>query len=323
MEKITFEVTEEAEGMRLDKYLATMLPRLSRTYIQKLIENGDITCNDTVVRSKDSVKLDDRILILLPDPQDLSVAPEDIPLDIVYEDDDVILINKPKGMVVHPAAGHYTGTMVNGLLYHCKDSLSGINGILRPGIVHRIDKDTTGIVVACKNDEAHRNLAEQFKVHSITRAYEALVYGTFSDTKGRIEGNIGRCPSDRLKMAITASGKPAVTNYEVKELFGKKFSHVICRLETGRTHQIRVHMSSIRHPLLGDTVYGAANDPFHLQGQALHAGVLGFVHPKSGEYMEFQAPAPEYFTKLKETLRSREGSVLVVNNSKEKDGEPA
>lgn len=311
MEEIMLYVSVEQEGLRLDKCIAVLYPELSRSYVQKLIESEKVFLNDAPARSKDTVKEEDEIRVLLPEPEGLSVEPENIPLDIVFEDEDIIVVNKPKGLVVHPAAGHYTGTLVNGLLYHCGDSLSGINGILRPGIVHRIDKDTTGILVVCKNDIAHRSLAEQFKVHSITRRYNAVVYGAFEASQGRIETYICRHPEDRLKMTVSASkGKYAATNYRVLEQFGKKYAHVVCELETGRTHQIRVHMSSIGHPLLGDTVYGQKKDPFHLEGQALHAGVLGFIHPRTGAYVEFSSEPPKYFTDLLAKLKRQEGSIL-------------
>lgn len=304
MEEIKFIAQEADEGFRLDKCIALNYPEVSRSYVQKLIESGGAWLNGNTGRSKDFVKAGDEIKVLLPAPEGLEVEAENIPLDIVYEDEDVIVVNKPKGMVVHPAAGHYTGTLVNGLLYHCKGSLSGINGILRPGIVHRIDKDTTGILVACKNDIAHRNLAEQFKEHSITRRYNALVYGSFKQTEGHIESFISRNPDERLKMMVNpVRGKYAATNYRVIEQFGSRYSHIVCTLETGRTHQIRVHMSHMGHPLLGDTIYGHKKDPFQLTGQALHAGVLGFVHPVTGEYMEFSAELPTYFTELMKKLR--------------------
>jgi len=240
----------------------------------------------------------DTISFEVPEAVELEIVPEDIPLDIVYEDHDVILVNKPKGMVVHPAAGHYSGTLVNALMFHCKDDLSGINGVLRPGIVHRIDMDTTGILIVCKNDLAHTSIAEQLKEHSITRRYQAIVHGVLKDDEGTIDAPVGRHPQDRKKMCINhQNGKHAVTHYRVLNRF-KNFTHIECRLETGRTHQIRVHMASLNHPLLGDAVYGPAKCPYKLQGQTLHAGVLGFVHPRTGEYMEFEAPLPEYFQKL-------------------------
>lgn len=307
MEEIKFVATETDEGLRLDKCIAVNHPAVSRSYVQKLIESGGAWINGNTGRCKDFVKEGDEIKVLIPAPEGLEVDAEEIPLDIIYEDEDVIVVNKPKGMVVHPAAGHFTGTLVNGLLYHCKGTLSGINGILRPGIVHRIDKDTTGIIVACKNDIAHRNLAEQFKEHTITRRYDALVYGTFKEPEGRVESFISRNPDERMKMMVNQSskGKLAITNYRVKEQFGTKYSHVECRLETGRTHQIRVHMTHLGHPLLGDTVYGPKKDPFGLVGQTLHAGVLGFQHPTTGEYMEFSSKLPDYFCELIQKFRNQ------------------
>ncbi len=299
------EIEEEYDDIRVDKVLSAYLPDLSRTYIQKLIEGGMVTLFGKKLKANFKVSTGQELDVLLPEPETLKVEPENIPLDILYEDSDVIVINKPKNMVVHPAAGHYSGTLVNALLYHCRDSLSGINGVMRPGIVHRIDKDTTGALVVCKNDTAHQLLAAQLKEHSITRRYEAIVYHSFQELEGRVEGPIGRHPSERTKMAINyKNGKDAVTNYRVLENFGSSYAHIECRLETGRTHQIRVHMSSLHHPLLGDTVYGPAKDPFHLEGQTLHARVLGFVHPTTKEYMEFEAPVPEYFHKLIQKLRN-------------------
>lgn len=303
MEELTLYVTKEQEGLRLDKCIAVLVPGLSRSYVQKLIGEGSVLLNDAAARAKDAVKDLDEIRVMLPRPQELSVEAENIPLEIVFEDKDIVIVNKPKGMVVHPAAGHFSGTLVNGLLYHCGASLSGINGVLRPGIVHRIDKDTTGILVVCKNDAAHKSLAEQFKAHSITRRYEAIVYGAFDEPEGRIETFLCRHPEDRLKMTVSASkGKYAATNYRVLGQCEKKYSHILCTLETGRTHQIRAHMSGVGHPLLGDTVYGPKKDPFHMDGQALHAGVLGFLHPGTGEYVEFSAPLPEYFQGLLQML---------------------
>ena len=237
--------------------------------------------------------------MLLPKPEELNVEPENIPLDILYEDDDLLVVNKPKGMVVHPAAGHSSGTLVNAVLYHCRGNLSGINGVLRPGIVHRIDMDTTGALVICKSDFAHQSLAEQLSVHSITRKYRAIVHGNLKEDEGTVRGAIGRHPTDRKKMAINErNGKPAVTHYRVLERFGN-YTYIECQLETGRTHQIRVHMASIAHPLLGDAVYGPKKCPVkNLQGQTLHAMVLGFIHPRTGAYMEFEAPLPEYFSNL-------------------------
>ena len=295
-------VGEDREGIRIDRYLADIEGMPSRSYLQKLLADGAVTVNQSKVKAKYVVSAGDEIEVLMPEPVELEAQPENIPLDIIYEDNDIVVINKPKGMVVHPGAGHYSGTLVNGLLYHCKDELSGINGVLRPGIVHRIDMNTTGVLVVCKNDTSHQFIAEQLKVHSITRRYEAIVHGTVKED-GTVEGAIGRKPNDRIKMAIVSKGgKPAVTHYHVIEQL-KGFTHISCELETGRTHQIRVHMSSKNHPILGDNLYGPLKCPFSLEGQTLHAMVLGFDHPTTGEYVEFTAPLPEYFEKLLEKLR--------------------
>lgn len=303
MEKIKFEIEPEMEGTRIDKCITVWKEDVSRSYIQKLIEQGNVTINGLPVKAKALPKAGDIVEVLLPEPIGLTIPAEPIPLSILYEDADVILINKPKGMVVHPAAGHYTGTLVNGLLYHCGDTLSGINGILRPGIVHRIDMDTTGVLVVCKNDKAHQSLAEQLKVHSITRKYEAIVQHSFQEENGIVDAPIGRHPTERTKMAVNQkNGKNAVTHYKVLQNFKKGYAHIECQLETGRTHQIRVHMAHIGHPLVGDTIYGSSKNPFHLQGQTLHAKVLGFVHPSTGNYMEFEAPLPEYFSTLLKKL---------------------
>ena len=292
-------------GMRIDKYLAEKFPEQSRSYLQKLVKEQQVLIHDNVVKSNYKLRKGDRITLTIPEPVELNIKAEPIPLDILYEDDDILIINKPKDMVVHPSPGHMTGTLVNGILYHCKDQLSGINGVMRPGIVHRIDKDTTGVLVVCKNDMAHMNISEQLKVHSITRKYNAIVYHNFIDEVGTVDAPIGRHPVDRKKMAVNEkNGKRAVTHYRVIErLKNNRFTLVECQLETGRTHQIRVHMAKIQHPLLGDTVYGPSNQPYKLQGQCLHARVLGFQHPRTGEYMEFKAPLPDYFMKLLEELR--------------------
>lgn len=303
-EKIERIAENDAEGLRIDKYLTILEPNLSRSYLQKLIAEGHITVNDRIVKANYRISEGDELSYFIPAPAELCILPESLPLEILYEDSDIIVINKEKGMVVHPAAGHTTGTLVNGLLYHCKDSLSGINGIARPGIVHRIDKDTTGVLVVCKNDHSHQRIAEQLKVHSITRRYHAICYRSFEQQEGRVEAPIGRHPTDRKKMAVNhRNGKPAITNYRVLETLSGKYSYIECTLETGRTHQIRVHLSSIGHPILGDTVYGSAKNEFHLQGQTLHAKVLGFQHPTTGSYMEFEAPLPDYFKQLLSKLR--------------------
>lgn len=296
-------VGEQEGGVRIDKYLADTAGQLSRSYIQKLLKEGRVLVNGKTVKASYVVEDEDVLSMDIPKAVEPEIEPEAMELDILYEDDDVILINKPKGMVVHPAAGHYSHTLVNGLMYHCLGNLSGINGVLRPGIVHRIDMDTTGVLIVCKNDMAHNSIAAQLKEHSITRRYQAIVHGVIKEDEGSIDAPIGRHPVERKKMSINYNnGKPAVTHYKVLTRF-KDFTHVECRLETGRTHQIRVHMASIRHPLLGDCVYGPARCPVPgLTGQTLHAGVLGFIHPRTGAYMEFSASLPDYFSKLLRTL---------------------
>ena len=306
MEIYDYTVEKEESGIRIDRYLAEKDSGLSRSFIQKLLKDGQITVGDKAAKSNYKVRENDRIHLEIPDSSEPDIVPEDIPLDILYEDEDVLIVNKPKGMVVHPSAGHYSGTLVNAIMYHCKDSLSGINGQIRPGIVHRIDMDTTGSLIVCKNDESHVNIAEQIKEHTVNRIYVGIVCGNVTEDEGTIEGAIGRHPVDRKKMAVNEkNGKPAITHYKVLERFGN-YTYMQFQLETGRTHQIRVHMASIGHPLLGDTLYSSGRSPFkHLQGQTLHAKTIGFVHPKSGEYMEFSAPLPEYFDNLLKLLKSR------------------
>ena len=307
MNSQTFEIAEtEDAGIRLDRYLTEMLPDYSRSYLQTQIKEENILVNDRPVKVSYLTRAGDEITVKDIELREPEILPENIPLDILYEDEDVILVNKPKGMVVHPAAGHSSGTLVNALMYHCKDSLSGINGVMRPGIVHRIDKDTTGVIIACKNDRAHRIIAEQLKEHSITRRYNAIVYQPIAED-GTVDAPIGRNPSknpeERKKMAIDpVNGRRAVTHYHVIENLGGKYSYVECTLETGRTHQIRVHMASIGHPLLGDPVYCRKKE-YTEHGQVLHARVFGFVHPTTGEYMEFEAPLPDYFTGLLQRLK--------------------
>lgn len=297
----TFEVTEAYDEERLDKFLAVLYPAYSRSFFQKLIREHRVMVND-MPESKVSARLHymDVVSVTVPEAAETAILPEDIPLDILYEDDDILIVNKPKGMVVHPCPGHYSGTLVNAVMYHCKDKLSGINGEIRPGIVHRIDMDTTGSLIVCKNDNAHHRIAEQIKVHSVNRVYRGIVQGVVKQDSGRIEGAIGRHPTQRKKMAVVRQGgKPAVTHYQVLERF-RDATYMEFRLETGRTHQIRVHMASIGHPLLGDSLYGSSKNPYHLKGQTLHAYSIGFLHPSNDSYVEFTAPLPEYFTELLE-----------------------
>lgn len=302
MEQFRFEVTEELEDERIDKCLAMLIDSLSRSFIQKLIKEEAVTVNDVPVKGSYRVKAEDIISFELPESVEPDIEPENIPLEILYEDKDVIVVNKPKGMVVHPAAGHYSGTLVNALMYHCGGELSGINGFMRPGIVHRIDMDTTGSIIACKNNTAHNSIAEQLKEHSITRRYVAICYGCIKEDEGTIDKPVGRHPAERKKMAVNErTGKRAVTHYRVLKRF-ENYTYIECRLETGRTHQIRVHLASIGHPLLGDEIYSNRKCPFRLQGQTLHAKTLGFIHPATGEYVEVEAPLPEYFSHLLEIL---------------------
>lgn len=302
MEKLSFNINSEEEGQRIDKYLSTMIEGKSRSFVQGLIDEKKVKANNKVIKSNYKLKKGDFIEVEVPEPVELNVSAEEMNLDIVYEDEDVLVVNKEKGIVVHPAPGNYTGTLVNGILHHCSD-LSGINGVIRPGIVHRIDKDTSGILVIAKNDEAHNDLAAQFKEHSIKREYYALVEGKFSKVEDTVDKPISRDKKERIKMAINSDGKRAVTHYEVLEQYDKGVSLVKCTLETGRTHQIRVHMASIGHPLVGDLVYGYKRQKFNIEGQALHAKTLGFIHPRTKEYMEFTSELPNYFKELLEKLR--------------------
>lgn len=285
---------------RIDKYISEQIPELSRSYVQQLLKEHKILVNKRECKANYKCKPKDQIIIFYDEPKELEVTAENIPLNIVYEDNSIIIVNKPKNMVVHPAAGHTHGTLVNALLYHCKDSLSSINGVIRPGIVHRIDRNTTGILVVCKNDRAHKMLAEQLKEHSITRKYHAICYGTFKDLEGTINAPIGRHPVDRKKMAINSkNGREAITHYRVLQTLSNGCSYIECSLETGRTHQIRVHMASIGHPLVGDDVYGPKNPKIKgLEGQTLHAKVLGFIHPDTNEYIEFDSELPVYFQEM-------------------------
>ena len=300
MEKLFF--TIEKGGERIDKYLSEQLEDMTRSHNQKLIKEYMVRVNGMAVKSNFKLSASDQIEVEIPELKEPDILPENIPLDILYEDQDILVVNKPKGMVVHPAPGHYTGTLVNAIMYHCKDNLSGINGVMRPGIVHRIDMDTTGSLLICKNDRAHQALAEQLKEHSITRKYHAIVHGRLKEDEGTIDKPIGRHPIDRKKMSVhCTNGREAITHYRVLKRF-QQFTYIECQLETGRTHQIRVHMSSIGHPILGDQVYGPAKCPYKLQGQTLHAKVLGITHPTTGEYMEFDAPLPDYFQGLLEKM---------------------
>ncbi len=307
-DRFSYEVTNEYEGFRIDKLISELLPDMSRSYVKKLIDDDKVIMNGKKVKASTSVSENDLIEMDIPDAIVPEIVAEDIPLDIVYEDKDVLVVNKPKDMVVHPAAGHYSGTLVNAVMYHCGLDLSGINGVMRPGIVHRIDKDTTGSVIICKNDAAHQSIAAQLKEHSINRVYHAIVHGILKEDEGTIDKYIGRSTNDRKKMAIVKderTGKRAVTHYRVLKRFEEdKMTYIECKLETGRTHQIRVHMSSIGHPLLGDETYGSGRKSrFKLQGQCLHAKTLGFIHPTTGEYIETDAPLPEYFQHLLEVLK--------------------
>ena len=296
---------ENQEGELSDRYLSEEMEDRSRSYIQKLIKDQYVIVNQKPVKANYRLSLGDMVEITLPEAKEPDIIPENIPLDILYEDQDIIIVNKPKQMVVHPAPGHYSGTLVNALMYHCGQELSGINGTMRPGIVHRIDMDTTGSLIVCKNDMAHQSLSEQLKVHSIKRVYVAIVHGNIKEDNGTVNAPIGRHPTERKKMSIhTKNGRNAITHYKVLERFGE-YTYIQCELETGRTHQIRVHMASIGHPLVGDQVYGPRKCPFpKLQGQTLHAKTLGIIHPRTGEYLEINAPLPDYFIELLDRLRN-------------------
>lgn len=306
MEQRELTLAPESVGLRLDRWLAEQCPDLSRSQLQNLIEAGSVTCNGSPLNKKDKLKAGQTILLTLPDPQPIEAQPQNIPLDIVYEDDSLLVVNKPKGMVVHPAPGNPDGTLVNALLWHCKGSLSGIGGEIRPGIVHRIDKDTSGLLVVAKDDATHIGLSQQMAVHSVERAYRTIVYGGFAQDEGFVESNLGRSKTDRKKMAVYPASEPhtkyAYTGYQVLERLNN-FTMLECRLKTGRTHQIRVHMASIQHPVAGDPVYGPHNCITSLHGQCLHAKTLGFVHPITGEHLRFDSELPEYFTHFLATLR--------------------
>lgn len=303
MEQFTYQFSlDDPEDERLDKWISEALEGLSRSFIQKCIKEDKVLVNGTPQKASYRLKTDDEIVFSIPEAAQPDITPEDIPLSILYEDDDLLVIDKPKNMVVHPAPGHYSGTIVNAVMYHCQNDLSGIGGVMRPGIVHRIDKDTTGSIIICKNDKAHLSIAAQLKEHSITRKYRAIVCGVIRDEEGSVDAPIGRDPQNRKRMAVNhKNGKSAVTHYRVLQRF-KNYTYIECQLETGRTHQIRVHMTSIGHPLLGDTLYGTGRSPFHLEGQTLHAMVIGFQHPSTGAYVEVTAPLPDYFEHLLKVL---------------------
>lgn len=298
------DVLESQSGIRIDKFLSDELPEMSRSYIQKLIKDDQVTVNGKIVKANYKLGANDFVVVCQPELKEPDILAENIPLHILYEDDDLLIINKPKGMVVHPSSGHYSGTLVNALMFYCKDELSGINGVMRPGIVHRIDMDTTGSLLVCKNDFSHQHIAQQLKEHSIRRVYHAIVHGVIEEEEGTVDAPIGRHPIERKKMSINyKNGKEAVTHYKVIQRF-KNYTYIQCQLETGRTHQIRVHMASIKHPLLGDQLYGPQKNPFKLQGQSLHAKIIGIIHPRTNAYIEADAPLPEYFEKLLKKLET-------------------
>lgn len=301
----TFTVEDGMNGVRIDSALTMLKDDLTRSSVQRLISDGLVFVDEHTVPKNYKVKTGDILRVEIPKPRELCAEAQDIPIEIVYEDNDLLVVNKPKGMVVHPAAGNPNGTLVNALMFHCKGSLSGINGVIRPGIVHRIDKDTSGLLIVAKNDFSHVELASQIKEHSFTREYRAVVHGSFKEDSGTIDAPIGRSPKDRKKMCVTdKNSRNAVTHFEVIQRF-QGYSYIKCRLETGRTHQIRVHMAYRGHPVAGDLVYGPKNTPKELSGQCLHAGLIGFVHPRTGEYMEFEAALPEYFENFLNKLKSK------------------
>ena len=298
-------ITGIEPGRRIDAVLSNALPEMSRSFIQRLLEEGNVTLRGRPVKKSYKTCEGDEFEITVPEPRVLTAAPEDIPLDIVYEDEDVIVVNKPRGMVVHPAPGHPDGTLVNALMAHCGGSLSGINGVIRPGIVHRIDKDTSGLIIAAKNDAAHTALAAQLKDHTLARTYETVVWGGFREETGTVDAPIGRHPTDRKRQCVTEkNSRPAATHYEVMERF-EGLTRLTCRLETGRTHQIRVHMAYIGHPILGDLVYGHKKPELGLAGQCLHARELRFIHPSSGELITVSCPLPDYFQEILRKLRAK------------------
>ena len=305
LKKTELIINEDMDGTRLDLVLSVALEEFSRSFIQKLFERGQITVNGSVcMQKKYKASTGDTVVIEMPEPEKIEVQAENIPLDIVYEDDELLIVNKPAGMVVHPAPGNSSGTLVNALMYHCGDNLSSINGVIRPGIVHRIDKNTSGLLMVAKNDRAHAGLSAQLAEHSITRKYRAIVYNNIIEDEGTVDEPIGRDPRNRLRNAVTdINSRHAVTHYKVLERFGQ-FTYIEAVLETGRTHQIRVHMAHINHPLLGDELYGPAKNRLGASRQMLHAGILGFIHPSSGEYMEFESPLPEDFTRVLNKLRN-------------------
>ena len=302
-----FTVPEELEDERFDAVVASLSEGQSRSYLKTLIKDGSVLLNGKTAKPSTKVHENDIIDLVLPEKIVPDILPENIPLDILYEDDDVLVVNKPKGMVVHPAPGHYSGTLVNAVMYHCGESLSGINGVMRPGIVHRIDRDTTGSVIICKNDAAHNSIAQQLQEHTIVRRYFAILYDNIAEDEFTVDKPLGRDPAERKRMAVRSDGKRAVTHCKVLRRYGR-YTYVECRLETGRTHQIRVHMAYVHHPLLGDEVYaGRRKSPFATQGQCLHAGILGFVHPRTGEYIETKAPLPQYFEEILNKLENTGG----------------